>query len=72
MPRIRSTGTDVLVEVWRLQPQSGDRLSQPVMRVQLGRGMVRVCCRAHGVSDFSYCSLQRLNTLNELRDHDSC
>ena len=41
-------------------------------RAQLARGMVRLRCRADGVSDFSHCSLQRLNTLHELRDHDSC
>ena len=45
---------------------------QPVTRAQLGRGMVSLRLRAHGVSDFSHCSLQRLNPLHELRDHDSC
>jgi hypothetical protein len=34
--------------------------------------MVCLRCRAHRISDFSNCSLQRLNTLHELRDHDSC
>jgi hypothetical protein len=47
---------------------AGDRLG----RAQLGCGMLRLRCRAYGVSDFSHRSLQRLNPLHELRDHDSC
>jgi hypothetical protein len=34
--------------------------------------MVSLRCRAHDISDFSHGSLQRLNTLHELRDHDGC
>jgi hypothetical protein len=49
-----------------------DQEIDSVSRAQLGRGMVRLRWRAHGLNDFSHCSLQRLNTLHELRDHVSC
>ena len=65
-------GLDEGEELRLLAPRQRDRLTQAVARAQLGCGMVRLRCRAHGVSDFSHCSLQRLNTLHKLRDHDSC